>query len=154
PPPPPQPGPLALPRGGGDTGQPRRELSLKQIYRRGPPVDRCDENESLGLAEHPMIPPAFALGCEEGAIDQTVLAGLLEIVGQKPLKAGQGARPFDPEYRRLTNHEHGSATKPFQPAAGVAALTGGHQPTADRQVCDRPDPATPPRHQPAHALVP
>ena len=116
----------------GDLGEPRGELSLKELHHRLVPFARRDDGEAVGLTNHPRVHHDHALGRQECPVDEAVVPRLLEVVREHALQTSQGAGPTDTEDSGLVHYRGGAV-----PDAGKARVIEDeiglrHGPTADR----------------------
>ena len=81
-----------------------------------------------------MIGDDHPLGREHRAVDQAVLSGLREIVGEEALQAGERARPLDPEDRGLAGDDGRAMAQPLQAIGVVGELGEGHGGSIDGRM--------------------
>ena len=117
----------------GGAGEPRRELTVEELDHGGAAGRRNDQRESVALAEHPGVHHDHALGGEQRAVDQAGVAGLLEVVGQESLQAGERARTRDPEHGGLGADHGGAVAHLIQSRAVQPDVELSHGPRAARR---------------------
>ncbi len=127
-----QPGDGGLAAQVGRAGEAGRELAGEQLGRRGAPGRRHDQREHVALPEDPGVDDDHPLGREQRAVDQAAVAGLLEVVREQPLQAGERARPGDAEHRRRRGDHRGPVPHPVQAPAIEAQVELSHGPRAAR----------------------
>jgi hypothetical protein len=90
-------------------GEPGRETALEDGLDRLAAARRRDQRERRAVARDPRVGHDHALRREHRAVDQALVAGLLQIVGEESLKAGERAGAADAKDRRMIHH-HGRRT--------------------------------------------
>ena len=124
-------------------GRPR----WKMVCDRLAAARRRDQRERRAVARDPRVGHDHALRREHRAVDQALVAGLLQIVGEEPLKAGERAGAADAEDRRMIHHHGRRTAHPLEAVAVEGQVHVTHGPREGRAATGRRSRATP-RHSP------